>query len=73
MTKYIRSRYNVDIILSNIVVVGILAIVVVAFVMQVQESVVGLTCGREGYPTVRRTGITTVSCFKVENGSTVRQ
>lgn len=58
---------------SNVTVVTILAIAIVALVMNLQETVVGMKCGREGYPTVRRTGLVTVTCFKVENGSTIQK
>ena len=58
---------------SNVTVATILALVAIAFIMNVQESVVAMKCGREGYPTVRRTGLVAVTCFKVENGSTIQK
>lgn len=30
-----------------------------------------VVCAREGYPTAKRTGLTSIVCFKVENGNTI--
>lgn len=50
---------------------GVIIMTVMWAVLDTYDYRASVVCAREGYPTVKRTGLTSVVCFKVENGNTI--
>ena len=60
---------------SDVIILGFIGGVIIMTILwawiDVYDYRASIVCAREGYPTVKRTGPTTVVCFKVENGNTI--
>lgn len=51
-------------------IIGVAVSIVLGLVLNVADYRASVVCARRGYPTVVRTSVTTLTCFKVENGQT---